>query len=401
MEAALFAKMLSDPSILDLKKLGYKYPQTDMQEFVGLLKAGFYRELPLRDFDGKPMVWLESVAQVSLSAVRVLMTPHQGTRQYGAKAMEEEILATFQIEQINTTRESVRRILAGSAPVNESEQRVYGMKKGLDFIADPAHRITEENLFQLYQMAVGDFLTEENRLPAGQYYRQDTVYIVGSKLEHTGLPWQKLPAYMAELIAFAGQDTGHNDLLKAAMLHFDLAYLHPYFDGNGRMARLLHLWYLVQCGYSSALFVPLSRYIEESRARYYKAYSRVEQNQVLSGMLDLTPFLVYFAESVYRRLGEGQPQPQTLQAFDEVLNRGEVTEKERDLWQFVLSAYGDEEFSTKRLEKDFGNAAYATIRSFVQKFERLGLLTSQKYGNRVKYRLSAGENDPTIPHHGS
>ena len=104
MEAALFAKMLSDPSILDLKKLGYKYPQTDMQEFVGLLKAGFYRELPLRDFDGKPMVWLESVAQVSLSAVRVLMTPHQSARQYGAKAMEEEILATFQIEQINMTR---------------------------------------------------------------------------------------------------------------------------------------------------------------------------------------------------------------------------------------------------------------------------------------------------------
>lgn len=67
----------------------------------------------------------------------------------------------------------------------------------------------------------------------------------------------------------------------------------------------------------------------------------------------------------------------------------------------MLSAYGNEEFSTKRLEKDFGNAAYATIRSFVQKFERLGLLTSQKYGNRVKYRLSAGENDPTIPHHGS
>lgn len=229
-------------------------------------------------------------------------------------------------------------------------------------------------------------------LPAGSYYRQDAVHIVGSKLEHTGLPWQKLPSYMAELVAFAGQDTGHNDLLKAAMLHFDLDYLHPYFDGNGRMARLLHLWYLVQCDYSSALFVPLSRFVEESRSQYYKAYSQVEQNQEISGVLDITPFLVYFAELVYRRLGEGQPQPQTLQAFDEVLNRGEVTEKERDLWQFVLSAYGDGEFSTKQLEKAFGNAAYATIRSFVQKFEKLGLLTSQKYGSRVKYRLATGDD---------
>ena len=59
----------------------------------------------------------------------------------------------------------------------------------------------------------------------------------------------------------------------------------------------------------------------------------------------------------------------------------------------MLSAYGDGEFSTKQLEKDFGNAAYATIRSFVQKFEKPGLLTFQKYGSRVKYRLSVGEDE--------
>ena len=38
--------------------------------------------------------------------------------------------------------------------------------------------------------------------------------------------------------------------------------------------------------------------------------------------------------------------------------------------------YGDAEFSTKQLEKDFGDAAYATIRSFVLKFEKLGLIKS-------------------------
>ena len=47
--------------------------------------------------------------------------------------------------------------------------------------------------------------------------------------------------------------------------------------------------------------------------------------------------------------------------------------------------YGDAEFSIKQLEKGFGNAAYATIRSFVVKFEKLGLLKSTQYGNRVKY----------------
>ncbi len=81
------------------------------------------------------------------------------------------------------------------------------------------------------------------------------------------------------------------------------------------------------------------------------------------------------------------PQPATTDLFRAAMERGGITEKEKQLWQFVLSAYGSEEFSTKRLERDFGNAAYATIRSFVMKFEQLGLLTPARYGNRVKYKV--------------
>ena len=65
-----------------------------------------------------------------------------------------------------------------------------------------------------------------------------------------------------------------------------------------------------------------------------------------------------------------------------------VTEKETKLWKFVLSNYGTEEFSTKQLEKDFGDAAYATIRGFVLKFEKLGLFCSVKYGTRFKYKVT-------------
>ena len=387
MDASVFAKMLSDPGKLDLKKMGYKYGQENLREFLALHKQYFYQELPLHDFDGNSMVCLNKTVPIPLSAARVLLTPQQSTRLYGTRAMEEEILSTFRIEQIDTSRESVRRILSGQAPRDDEEHRIYGMKQGLEFIADRSHAITEENLFRLYQMTIGDFLPEEDRLLPGRWYRHDGVTVIDGKTEHIGLPWRKLPAYMKELTAFAAEKAAQNDLVKAAVLHFTLAYLHPYFDGNGRMARLLHLWYLVQQEYSSALFVPMSRFVEESCARYYKAYTQVEQNQQISGVLDVTPFLVYFAESVYYRLGEDQPQPRILHTFEEALRQGKITEKERALWQFVLTAYGSEEFSTKRLEKDFGDAAYATIRNFVLKFERLGLLTSVHYGNRVKYRI--------------
>ncbi|MDD2212644.1 MAG: hypothetical protein PHC81_02230 [Clostridia bacterium] len=76
-----------------------------------------------------------------------------------------------------------------------------------------------------------------------------------------------------------------------------------------------------------------------------------------------------------------------MDVFRKALDDGKITEKEKGLWNFVLSAYGSGEFSTKQLERDFGNAAYATIRGFVLKFEELGLLAAQKYGHKVKYSV--------------
>lgn len=386
MDAGLFTKMLSDKSILDLKKLGYKYPQADMMEFVSLLQAGFYQELPIKDFDGKPLVYLAGTVQVQLSAVRLLLNPQKGGS-FGLKAMEDEIVSTLTIEQIDTSRDSVRKILSGYAPVNEREKRIFGMKKGLEFIAKPTNRITEDNIYRLYQMTVGEFLPEEDQLLPDHLYRHDSVFVVGDKVEHTGLPWQKLPAYMESLVAFINDDDGINDLLKASLVHFYMAYLHPYFDGNGRIARLMHLWYLVQKGYPSALFVPLSGYVERSRTAYYHAYTLVEGNAGISGVWDVTPFLVYFMEHVYHKMNASAPQPATTENFRTALEQGNITEKEKELWRFVLSAYGGGEFSTKQLERDFGNAAYATIRSFVLKFKQLELLTSTQYGNRVKYQV--------------
>ena len=388
MDAGLFVRMLSDKSIIDLKKLGYKYPQADLKEFVSLLNSGFYNSLPLKDFNGKNLVYLDSVTQVQLSAAKVLLTPQSSGQIYGRKAMEDEILSTFSIEQIDTSRDSVRRILSGYAPTSESENRIYGMKKGLEFISNPQHTISEESIHQLYELAIGMFLPEEDRLLPDYQYRHDSVYIVGDKVEHTGLPWQMLPEYMGDLVEFIHQESAMNDLLKAALIHFYIAYLHPWFDGNGRMARLIHLWYLVQQRYSSALFVPLSGYVEKSRRGYYNAYTLAEQNAKISGIMDVTPFLTYFIENVYHKLVSALPDPNTTETFHRALAQGNVTEKEQALWQFVLTAYGESQFSTKQLEKDFGNAAYATIRGFVLKFEKLGLLQSAKYGNRIKYQIA-------------
>ena len=95
--------------------------------------------------------------------------------------------------------------------------------------------------------------------------------------------------------------------------------------GTEEWARLLHLWYLVQRGYSSALFVPLSGFSERSRKGYYDAYTLIEQNARISGVLDVTPFLVYFIENVYHKLSNALPAASTTEHFQAALASGGVT----------------------------------------------------------------------------
>ena len=388
MDGAKFAKMLSDKHLFELDRMEYKYSVSSVKEFIGLLRQNLAQPLPLADFSSDELFYLPNLAQISTNGMKQLLSVPASNQSFGLQAMTEEIHATFQIESIRSSRNSIRHILNGYAPRNEEESRIYGMKRGLDFIADRQNAITEENLHQLYQISSGDYLPDEDRLLPDHFYRHDHVYVVGGEESREGLPAQQLPDDMKRLVDFTNAKDGINELHKAAILHFAFAYYHPYFDGNGRTARLLHLWYLVQQGYPAALFTPFSRYIAESKAAYYKAYDRVEKNALISGYTDVTPFLSYFCNEIYNRLQVDAAPPQAdLQVYQTALANGKITEKERLLWEYVLSAYGTEEFTTKQLEKDFRNAAYATIRTFVMKFHEMGLLAARKAGNRVYYKV--------------
>ena len=386
MDVRLFSRMLADGNSADYEKLRHKYPG-DFGEFLRTLADLYYVEVPLPDSGGRNIVFTEGMAGADQEAVKALLR-FQGNV-YGLKAAEDEIVSTASIESIDLSRDSVRSILKGNAPGNEQEDRILGMKRGMEFIADPANAISEENLHSLYQMTVGAFLPPEDRLEPGSLYRGGEVFVVGDRVEHAGLDHRSVPGCMKALVAFANAEDGMNDLAKAAVLHFYIGYVHPYFDGNGRMARLVHLWFLLRKGYRSTLFVPFSSRIEKTRKAYYDAYSVIERNRRLSGVVDVTPFIRYFAEHVYRGMGGESVKRGVLELYDAAVRDGKVTGKEAELWKFVLSCYGTGEFSTKRLERDFGGAAYGTIRTFVLKFEGLGLLTSARYGPRVRYRVVA------------
>lgn len=384
MDAIQFSRMLSDKHIVDFKKMKYKYAD-DFNEFLQVLKLSYYTRLPIFDFQGKNLVYLGACTGINLDAVKLLYTPQRSV--YGAKALEEEIVATSAIESIDFNRESVRNILRGFAPKNEEENRILSLKRGFEFISNSNHKITEENIYKLYMMSIDSDLEQESRLQKGMYYRDDAVFVMSDKVEHSGIDHRRLAEYMQAFVSFANADDGINDLLKATMLHFYMAYLHPYFDGNGRMARFMHMWFLIQKGYASTLFVPFSSYIDKSRKKYYDAYTLIEENFKWTGVIDITPFLLYFIQNVYDKMAQDAIPPQTHSAFYSVLADGEITEKEAKLWHFVLSAYAGDTFTTKRLEKDFGDAAFGTVRKFVLKFTELGLLNAQKMKNKVLYSV--------------
>ena len=55
------------------------------------------------------------------------------------------------------------------APDGEQENRILGIKHGLEFIADTSNKITADNLYRLYMMTVGDFLTNDDKLLEGKF----------------------------------------------------------------------------------------------------------------------------------------------------------------------------------------------------------------------------------------
>lgn len=385
MDINIFVKILKDQHFTDYKKMSYKYGN-DFKDFLNALDEFYYKTLSLTDFDHHPIVFLENYATVNQNVIKLLL--HSQNQYYGIKAAEDEIISSSAIENIDFNRESVRKILKGLAPKDEEENRILGIKNGLEFIANTDNKITELNIYQLYMMTIGNFLSDDNKLKEGNYYRHDSVYIVSNRIEHIGLDYRKISDFMKSLIEFINTEDSINDLIKAIIIHFYIAYIHPYFEGNGRMARLIHLWFLIQKGYQSTLFIPFSSQIEKSRKLYYKAYTTIEENKKYSGKIDVTPFILYFIDNVYNKIIEESRTSNVLSVYEAEVKKGAITEKETKLWKFVLSCYGMEKFSTKQLEKDYGDAAYATIRSFVLKFTDLGLLQSIHYGTRIKYKVN-------------
>jgi Fic family protein len=109
---------------------------------------------------------------------------------------------------------------------------------------------------------------------------------------HRPPPAEELPERMEMLCRFANEDDESEQfvppVVRAILVHFWLAYDHPFLDGNGRTARILFFWMMRARGYWLVEYLPISRLIRNAPAQYARAFLETETDEG-----DTTYFLIH------------------------------------------------------------------------------------------------------------
>lgn len=148
---------------------------------------------------------------------------------------------------------------------------------------DSRHSVSEVFIRNIQQLIV----KETNKVWAGSY-RNSNVIITGSN--HTPPDASAVPHLMSNLIKWVNNNKDKLSLIElAAFLHHKIVFIHPFFDGNGRTARLVMNLILMQKGY------PLVMILKNDRRRYYDSLDKADKE-------NYKPFVNFIAQALERSL---------------------------------------------------------------------------------------------------
>ena len=119
-------------------------------------------------------------------------------------------------------------------------------------------------------------------------------------------PPEELPILLADWERFAHDEVELPLLIKNALLHYQFETLHPFLDGNGRLGRLLIVFYLVEHGRLTAPLLYLSAYLEADRERYYEALQTVRETG------DPLPWIELFLSAVHSQATDAVVRTQRI-----------------------------------------------------------------------------------------
>jgi Fic family protein len=277
--------------------------------------------LPLADRLGRPFgYWTPPNAQRLLHFVdqhcggeiampEVVTTDEQARHHYLVSSLMEEAIRSSQLEGATTSRRIAKELLrSGRAPRDRSELMILNNYRALEFMRDGMGGLLTPDLV----MTLQGILTEgtlDDPSGAGRLQTSDEERVVvldasDGSLIHTPPPADQLPGRLQAMCDFAnGQYDGGggfiHPVVRGILLHFWLAYDHPFLDGNGRTARALFYWYMRTQKYWLVEYLSISRVIRNAPAKYGKAFLLTETDDG-----DTTYFLLHQLEVVQQAVGE-------------------------------------------------------------------------------------------------
>lgn len=271
-----------------------------------------YRRISLHDKQsgsfvfGTPDSLQQSLHEIDRGLGFALNLPESVTQpdvrdSYIVSALVQESITSSQLEGAVTTREVAKEMLrSGRPPRDNSERMILNNYLTMQRIQSlRTEELSPELVFELHRRVTENTLEKADA--AGRFRRRDEnirVEDMEGNVFHEPPDARELPKRLTTMCDFANgrsPDYFVHPVLRAIILHFWLAYDHPFVDGNGRTARALFYWSMLRQGYTLFEFVSISQILLRAPGRYAEAFLHTETDEN-----DLTYFILHQAEVITR-----------------------------------------------------------------------------------------------------
>ena len=319
--------------------------------------------------------------------------------QFLRQAMIEEIHQTNEMENIQSTRKEIQDELMVIQNGKKSK-RFDGMIRKYQLLLNN-EKISLgscQDIRTLYDSFVLEEVMKEDpkQAPDGLYFRKDPVSVVRrSETIHEGVfPESKLNDTMERALAFLN-NKDFDPLIRIAAYHYLFGYIHPFYNGNGRMTRFISSYYLYLEKINILISLRLSYVIKSHQAMYYKMFRETNDHRNYG---DLTSFVIHFlgfireaCEQVFSFLKE---KKEILDHYQKVIQEMPYDDPAKETL-FILvqvSVCESESLSVSSLQ-DIVKTSYYKQRKYLSLTSRY-LIQSRK-GKSSVYRANLQKLDET------
>lgn len=220
--------------------------------------------------------------------------PDNMKERYLISSLMEEAISSSIMEGASTTRRVAKDMLRKKmTPKDKSQRMIFNNYETIRFIVEHKKEpLGKEMLLQIHKLMTDGTL--DNPEDSGRFRQNDEVVVenaITHEVVHTPPSFEELPQFVNELCAFFNEETSEpyiHPLIKGIVIHYMIAYMHPFVDGNGRTARAVFYWYMLRQGYWLMEYLSISRIIYRSKQSYEKSFLYAETDDN-----DLGYFITY------------------------------------------------------------------------------------------------------------